>query len=123
MVCNRFGGFCHGLQKIILSWTSPTCSTGSCGMDQTFAIGRSNADGHVLYSSAESTHRMALEVGQDNREVIVEIILAHNIAGKVFAPGYRKLRFASMMSTVAMAVNPWSAAALRWLSVLARPPP
>ena len=62
-------------------------------MDISLSCGRSDADGNVLDGTAESGHRMPLEVGQYEREVIVWVSLAHIVGFQVFAVFHRQRGF------------------------------
>ena len=58
-----------------------------------FAVCGSDAYGNVLYRTSEPRHRMAFEMGQDNREIIVRIMRAYDVIVYVPSALHRKPGF------------------------------
>ncbi|OUQ51061.1 hypothetical protein B5E60_12725 [Alistipes sp. An116] len=81
MVCNCFGGFCHGLQKIVLRRIAPTRCTGSCGLEDDGYITRTvypEVPPRVEYALTERTRSLLphinslIEWALENKDAIIK---------------------------------------------------
>ncbi len=97
MVDNRLGSFSHRFQKIILRrQITPNLSDIrrlARRMNPRLTLRRSDTDRYVLQRSAETTHHMALEMGQYHRKIVIEIMRPYDIFFQVLAVLHRKCHF------------------------------
>lgn len=72
-------GLGHGLQESVLIAAPWAGSAGSAGVDPALALSRADADGDVLYRPAEARHGVTLEVGEDNKGIVVGEVRTHEV--------------------------------------------
>lgn len=90
MIRYGLGSLGHCLEEFLLSGIAPVLGAGTARVDPALAVGGGYADRHVLYRSAEAGHRMPLEVGEDDGEIVVEVVRAHDVVPDVRAAFHRQ---------------------------------
>ena len=70
------------------------------GMDVSFASGRAKADGDILERPAESTHHMALEMGENEEGIVVLHVLADDVLVEVIALGNGDVELAEFVEDI-----------------------
>ena len=69
-------------------------------MDVGLAVGRGHADGGVLQHTAQAAHRVTLEVGQVDHEVVACQVVAHDVVLDVLAVAHGNLHLAFLVHQV-----------------------